>query len=136
MIKKLDYFNFNLNKALESEFQNDVNFKAFRDAQKEEDKIRTSCEKTGQARKNYLNRQCKRIYRDVNFSYNFEKLKEKYTVLKRTVFVNVDGRKCRSSAFLSQLRSQVDMAVEMGQSTTLVTSNTGERAYIRRVINY
>lgn len=141
MKKELNYYDFDLLSALEKEFTGDKNYEAKKAAEKEYEKRISEWQQrhplaNAQRIKGKKYQWRKSLFSGINFNPDFKKLEEKYQVLKRTVLIEVDGRKYRNPKSMSMLKSQIDMAVEMGHSSTLITSNTGERAYILRVTNY
>lgn len=140
MKKELNYYNFDLSAALEKEFAGKQNYEAMKIAEKEyERRIVEWRERhpTANAQrvkgKKYQWR--KSLFANIKFDYNYRELEKKYRVLKRTIIVDVDGRKLKNSQFCSMLYSQADFRAEMGHNFVLIDS-FGREAPILQIINY
>jgi hypothetical protein len=114
MKAEFKFYDFDLHDALEKEFFDDSDYINWKNARLLDEDIRRVCDKKGHARKNFLNRQLKRVWRGVNFQYNQEELYRKYRVLKYIALVKADGRKMRNSFYKNRLIMQTDFAINMG----------------------
>ena len=140
MKKKLEYYDFNIDEALEKEFAGNIEYEKEKRAKEE------YCRRIDEYKKEHPNYKQstfknkkyqwrKELFVNINFDFDYYQLQKKYQKLKMIIIVNVDGRKMRNHSYIEQIRRQAAMAVELGDDY-LLTNSRGGKAPILEVIRY